>query len=267
MEDNPLFNAGRGAVFTCEGTIELDASIMDGANLKAGAVACVSQARYPIRLARAIMEHSPHVMLFGPGADAFGRTQNLEQAGLEYFFTERRWKALVEYLTKLGKPVPVRPPRVGGSPAELPLSDQIEPHGTVGAVALDKDGNLAAGTSTGGTVGKWPGRVGDTAVIGAGTYASNNSCAVSATGAGEYFIRLAVARTICALMEYRGMALQDAVDEVIQRQLPILQKSSGGVIAVNRDGKMAWSFNTPGMLRARQTEGEEPLVCVFNGDK
>jgi beta-aspartyl-peptidase (threonine type) len=265
LEDDPLFNAGRGSVFTADGKIELDAAIMDGATLRAGAVADVTHTRHPISLARAVMEKSPHVFLAGEGADAFSKEAGLEQADQSFFFTERRWQSLIKELKKEGLPIPPRPE---GAPPEprMPIAE-IEPEdahkfGTVGVVALDRAGNIAAGTSTGGTQAKRWGRVGDSPVIGAGTYAANRSCAVSATGAGEYFIRLTVAREVCALVEYKKMRLQAAVDEVIQKQLTALH-GDGGVIAITPDGQLAWSFNTPGMYRARQAEGGQVELGIY----
>ncbi len=253
LEDNPIFNAGRGAVFAADGTNQLDAAIMDGKTMQAGAVADVRRTRHPIALARAVMEHSPHVFLIGEGADAFAASQHLEQVQPSFFFTEHRWQQLVEQLKKQGEPVPPRPEGAPLAPAKpMAFFETPDNHkfGTVGVVALDRNGNLAAGTSTGGTTGKRWNRVGDTPVIGAGTYASNQSCAVSATGVGEYFIRLTVSRTICALVEYKGMSLQAAADGVVQKQL-VAMRGDGGVIALAPDGQMAWSFNTPGMFRAK----------------
>jgi beta-aspartyl-peptidase (threonine type) len=209
LEDDPLFNAGRGAVFTAEGDIELDASIMDGRELAAGAVAGLRRTRHPISAARAVMTHSPHVFLGGEGADAFARSRGLEQVEPSFFFTERRWKALARELRRQGLPIPARPARA--APAALDeraaLAHDEGKRGTVGVVALDSDGTVAAGTSTGGVTAKRWGRVGDSPIIGAGTYATNAAAAVSCTGAGEYFIRLAVARTICALVEMKGLTL------------------------------------------------------------
>jgi beta-aspartyl-peptidase (threonine type) len=268
MEDDPLFNAGRGAVFTADGKNELDAAIMDGSNLKAGAVAEVTRTRHPISLARAVMEKSPHVMLVGAGADAFSVQAGLEQVDPSYFFTERRWQALVKQLEKEGRPVPPRPAGAPAPPQE-PISEFVAENahefGTVGVVARDRQGNIAAGTSTGGTQAKRWGRVGDSPIIGAGTYASNASCAVSATGTGEYFIRLTVAREVCALVQYKGMKLQQAADEVIHKELEALH-GDGGVIAVAPDGQMAWSFNTPGMFRARQAEGGKPEIFIYKDE-
>jgi L-asparaginase / beta-aspartyl-peptidase len=265
LEDDPLFNAGRGAVFTAEGKNELDAAIMDGATLKAGAVAGVTRTRHPISLARAVIEKSPHVMLMGAGADAFAAQVGLEQVDPGFFFTERRWQGLVKELKKEGLPIPPRPAGAPSAPAE-PQSEIESPdahkYGTVGVVALDKQGNVAAGTSTGGTQAKKWGRVGDSPIIGAGTYASNQSCAVSATGTGEYFIRLGVAREVCNLVYFKGMRVQQAADEVIHKELEALH-GDGGVIALTPDGQMAWSFNTPGMYRARLAEGGKSEVEIY----
>jgi beta-aspartyl-peptidase (threonine type) len=268
LEDDPLFNAGRGAVFTADGKIELDAAIMDGATLSAGAVADITRTRHPISLARAVMEKSPHVFLVGEGADAFSVQTGLDQVDPSFFFTERRWQSLLKQLKKEGLPIPPRPAGAPPEPTE-PIAD-IEPEdahkfGTVGVVALDRHGDIAAGTSTGGTQAKRWGRVGDSPVIGAGTYASNQSCAVSATGTGEYFIRLTVAREVCSLVQYKNMPLRQAVDEVIHKELSAL-KGDGGVIAITPDGQMAWSFNTPGMYRARQAEGGKMEVGIYNDE-
>lgn len=277
LEDDPLFNAGRGAVFTAEGRNELDASIMDGKTLAAGAVAGVTRTRHPISLARAVMEKSGHVMLIGDGAERFAVTQKLEQVDPSYFYTERRWQALESALKKLGLPIPAKPAGAGTKPElradlqhdEAPdrgLMAQVEKKfGTVGVVAMDAKGNVAAGTSTGGMTAKRWGRVGDAPIIGAGTYASNKSCAVSATGSGEYFIRLTVAREICSLVEHKGLSLQAAADQVIQKDLTALG-GDGGVIAVAPDGQMAWSFNTSGMYRARVADGEKLVVGIYKDD-
>ncbi|TAJ72401.1 MAG: isoaspartyl peptidase/L-asparaginase [Phenylobacterium sp.] len=266
LEDDPLFNAGRGAAFTAEGRNELDASIMDGATLGAGAVAGVTTTRHPISAARAVIEGSTHVMLGGEGADAFARSQGLEQVDPSYFFTERRWLALEKGLARLGLPIPARPT---GAPQDLSgkaaLVHEEGKYGTVGVVALDAHGDVAAGTSTGGSSAKRWGRVGDSPIIGAGTYASNKGCAVSCTGAGEYFIRLGVAHEICALVRHKGLSLQAAADQVIQGELTALG-GDGGVICVAPDGQMAWSFNTPGMYRARIADGEPLVVGVYKDE-
>ncbi|HVZ84950.1 MAG TPA: isoaspartyl peptidase/L-asparaginase [Terracidiphilus sp.] len=269
FEDNPLFNAGRGAVFTAQGRNELDAAIMDGSNLMAGAVAGVTRTRHPISLARAVMEKSPHVMLIGAGADAFAAQVGLEQVDPSFFFTERRWQGLVKELKQQGLPIPPRP--AGAPPAPATPVAELEPpqahkYGTVGVVALDIHGNIAAGTSTGGLTAKKWGRVGDSPIIGAGTYASNQSCAVSGTGTGEYFIRLGVAREVCDLVRFEHLPLQQAADEVIHKELEGLH-GDGGVIAITPDGQMAWSFNTPGMYRARQAEGGQPLIEIYADEK
>lgn len=271
LEDYPLFNAGRGAVFTAEGKNELDSSIMDGSNLKAGAVAGVTRTRHPISLARAVMEKSPYVMMAGPGTDAFAARVGLEQVDPSFFFTEARWQSLVKQLTKEGKPVPPRPagaPPPGDAVPVAFYDEGADPHshGTTGVVALDRQGNIAAGTSTGGLQGKMPGRVGDSPIIGAGTYASNQSCAVSATGTGEYFIRLGVAREICNLVAFKGMPIQDAADQVIHHELETLH-GDGGVIALTPDGQTAFSFNTPGMFRARLSEGGKLEVHIYKDEQ
>jgi beta-aspartyl-peptidase (threonine type) len=271
LEDDPLFNAGKGAVFTRDGRNEMDSSIMDGSNLMAGAVASVTRTRHPISAARAVMEKSPHVLLVGPGADEFAASVGLEQEPPSYFFTESRWQSLVKQLKKEGKPIPPRPAGVPPAGAVEPVAQVDEApdahiHGTTGVVALDKNGNIAAGTSTGGMQGKMPGRVGDSPIIGAGTYASNQSCAVSGTGTGEYFIRLGVAREVCNLVYFKGMKLQAAADEVIHKELEALH-GDGGIIAMTPDGQLAWSFNTPGMFRARLVQGQDkPQVGVYNDE-
>ena len=264
FEDDPLFNAGRGAVFTAEGQNSLDSSIMDGATLKAGAVAGVTRTRHPISLARAVMEKSRHVMMVGAGADAFSLFAGLEQAEPAWFFTERRWAQLVKALTAEGLPIPPRPAGAPAPQAFTPIPDDRK-FGTVGVVALDTAGNIAAGTSTGGTTAKRWGRVGDSPVIGAGTYASNQSCAVSGTGTGEYFIRLTVAREICALVQYQGMSLQKAADTVIQDRLTALG-GDGGIIALAPDGQIAWSYNTSGMYRARAAEGQASVISIYKDE-
>jgi L-asparaginase / beta-aspartyl-peptidase len=274
MEDDPLFNAGCGAVFTAAGKNELDAAIMDGSNLKAGAVADVTHTRHPISLARTVMEKSKHVMLIGPGADEFASENGLEMVDPSFFFTERRWQNLVEELKKEGKPIPPRPAGTPPAPTAKPSAELMFPvespeahkFGTVGVVALDKQGNIAAGTSTGGLTAKMWGRVGDSPIIGAGTYADNRSCAVSGTGTGEYFIRLTVARTICALVQYKGMSLQEAADDVIQRQLTDM-KGDGGIIAIDTKGDMVWSFNSPGMYRARVSEGGKAEIGMYKDER
>lgn len=271
LEDDPLFNAGRGAVFTAEGKNELDAAVMDGRTRAAGAVAGVTRTRHPIALARAVMEKSPHVFLIGEGADAFSREQGLEPADPAWFFTERRWRALEKDLATLGLPIPARPAAAVEPTARAALAHDEGPtgtvrkFGTVGVAARDAAGNLAAGTSTGGTTAKRWGRVGDSPLIGAGTYADNASCAVSATGTGEYFIRLSVAKRVCDLVELAGLSLQAAVDRVVQDEVKALG-GDGGVIAVGADSEPVWSFNTSGMYRARIAEGEAMVVGIYKDD-
>jgi beta-aspartyl-peptidase (threonine type) len=268
LEDNPLFNAGKGAVFTADGKNELDAAIMDGKTMKAGAVAGVTRTKNPISLAKAVMEKSHYVMLSGDGADQFAASAGLRQVPPSYFFTEARWDSLVRYLKTQGLPIPPRP--VGAPPPPTKPIAQLETPdahkwGTTGIVVRDREGNIAAGTTTGGLTGKQFGRIGDSPIIGAGTYASNQSCGVSATGTGEYFIRLTVARTICALVQYKGMRLQDAVNDVIDGQLTAM-KGDGGVIAMTPDGQIAWGFNTPGMFRARLVEGGHVQTGIYKDE-
>jgi beta-aspartyl-peptidase (threonine type) len=241
LEDDPHFNAGKGAVFTSEGVNELDAAIMEGKTLKAGAVASVRRIRNPISLARLVMEKSPHVTLDCAGAEAFAKEQGIELVDPKYFFTQERWDALqrVQAAKKQGG---------GAGGKQFFISDQ-DCHGTVGAVALDRNGNLAAATSTGGTTNKRPGRIGDSPVIGAGTYANNATCAVSGTGDGEYFIRAVVGHEISALMEYRGLALEAAADAALKKVEKL--GGTGGVIAIDRNGHVAMPFNTSGMYRGR----------------
>jgi L-asparaginase / beta-aspartyl-peptidase len=238
MEDSPLFNAGKGAVFTHDGKNELDASIMDGRTKAAGSIAGVTIIRNPITAARAVMEKSEHVMMVGRGAELFATQMGLEIVDPSYFWTERRWKALQKELQK-DKPQAV---------LDFAPLDEPKKFGTVGAVALDVHGNLAAGTSTGGMTNKQYGRVGDAPIIGAGTYADNESCAVSATGHGEFFIRWTVAYDIAALMKYRGLSVQAAGDEVIHKKLAPV-KGEGGVIILDRHGNFATPFNSEGMYR------------------
>jgi beta-aspartyl-peptidase (threonine type) len=234
MEDDPHFNSGKGAVYTAEGTHELDASIMDGSNRAAGAVGAVRTVRHPILLARGVMERSPHVFLVGDGAEAFADTLGLERVENSWFDTERRRRELDEELVKAA--------RGEGEWKPAPTPE----HGTVGAVALDRHGHLAAATSTGGRTAKRFGRIGDTPVIGAGTWADDATCAVSGTGKGEQFLRHTVAVRISDLMAYRGMGLQEAAEEVVNR---VLERGDGGVIAVGHDGSIALVYNSEGMFR------------------
>ena len=267
LEDDPLFNAGRGSAFDADGKNEMDAALMDGATLSAGSVASVRFTRHPIDLARAVMEHTPYVMMVGPGADEFSKVQGLEQEPPSFFFTEMRWQEFVAIMKAGGRTVPPRPagvPAAGGAKSEsgtLSLPSFSHRFGTVGAVARDSYGHLAAATSTGGMQGKLPGRVGDSPLIGAGTYASDKSCAVSGTGVGEYFIRLTLAREVCTLVQ-EGKSAQQAADQMIHSELPALKGGEGGVIVMTPSGQPIWSSNTLGMFRARQSEGSEPEVYV-----
>jgi beta-aspartyl-peptidase (threonine type) len=266
LEDDPLFNAGRGAAFDSLGRTEMDAAIMDGATLEAGSVAAVSATKNPISLARAVMEHSPYVMMVGPGADAFAISQHLPQMPPSYFFTEMRWQELLGVLRAQRKPIPLRPAGVPAARHAMAVSHGVAPFahrfGTVGAVARDVHGNLSAGTSTGGMQGKLPGRVGDSPIIGAGTYAANDACAVSATGVGEYFIRLDVAKEICGLVKWKRMTTRAAAERVIRDEVAKLKGGEGGVIVIDQKTDPVWSYNTLGMFRARQIEGGNPEVLV-----
>jgi beta-aspartyl-peptidase (threonine type) len=237
MEDSPLFNAGKGAVFTHDGRNELDAAIMDGSNLGAGSVTCVTDIRNPISAARKVMTSSGHVMMAGSGASEFAREQGLEIVPPEYFYTERRYR-------------------------ELQAAFGKEKLGTVGCCALDIHGNLAAATSTGGMTNKRYNRIGDAPVIGAGTYANNATCAVSATGHGEFFIRFTVAHDISALMEYKGLSLGEASSLVVNDKL-VKAGGKGGVICVDKWGNVAMSFNSEGMFRGFSTSVGEKAVCIY----
>ena len=235
MENSELFNAGKGAVFTNAGTNELDASIMDGSNLKAGAVARVKTVKNPISAARKVMEETWHVMLSGDGADKFAKEQGLDIVDPSYFYTQRRWDSLKKI--------------------------QVEKHGTVGCVALDKHGNLAAGTSTGGLTNKRWGRVGDSPIIGAGTYANNQTCAVSGTGQGEYFIRGNVAYDVSAIMEYKGKSVGEAAQNVIRKLSD--KGGNGGIITMDSKGNISMPFNTAGMYRGFRKAGQAPEIFIY----
>ena len=252
MEDDPLFNAGRGAVFTSAGTHEMDAAIMDGKTLKAGAVGGLERVKNPISLARAVMEDSPHVMLVGRGAELFARQIGAELVDAEYFYTEERWHALQR--------VQKAEAEARSSGKEFVASDQ-DRHGTVGAVALDREGNLAAATSTGGNTNKRPGRLGDTPIIGAGTYARNQTCAMSATGDGEYFIRLVAGHEISALMEHCAMPLERAAQAVIAKVTEL--GGTGGLIAIDRDGNISLPFNTSGMYRGYVDSTGQAIIKIY----
>ncbi len=252
MEESPLFNSGRGAVYTFDGEHELDASIMDGASLEAGAVAGVKTVKSPIELARAVMEKSVHVMLSGAGAEQFAEEQGLELVDNSYFNTERRFEQLERAREKLG---------LADKQAYLALDDKYK-MGTVGAVALDQHGNLAAATSTGGMTAKRYGRIGDSPIIGAGTWADNASCAVSATGHGEYFIRYHVAADICSRVKYLKQSVVQAGDAVIHDVL-LPAGGTGGVIIVDAEGNVHMPFNTEGMYRASRVGNGEINVAIY----
>ena len=249
LEDSPLFNAGKGAVFTREGKNELDASIMDGQTLNAGAVAGVTRVKNPIKLARAVMANSEHVMFAREGAEKFAREQALEFVPKKYFHTEGRWQSYKKALAAEKRD------RDAALPADFK-------YGTVGAVALDANGNLAAGTSTGGMTLKRYGRVGDSPIIGAGTFADNKSCAVSSTGHGEFFMRLTIARDICAQVEYGGASVGEAADNVINGRLQELG-GDGGVIVLGADGDVAMVFNSAGMFRGVKRDGGAASVAIY----
>lgn len=259
MEDSPLFNAGKGAVFTHEGRNELDASIMDGATLNAGAVAGVRHIKNPIDLARDVMQKSDHVMLYGAGAEEFAQTLGYKMMDTSYFYTQNRYESLQRVLkkeeSKNEKTVSFEDPYIKNSK-----------FGTVGCAALDKHGNLASGTSTGGMTNKRWNRIGDAPIIGAGTYANNATAAVSSTGWGEFFIRSVVAYDISALMDYKGMSLQDAAKEVIQKKVPALG-GDGGIIAIDKDGNVAMEFNTAGMYRASMNSEGELVIGIYKEDE
>lgn len=249
MEDSPLFNAGKGAVFTHDGTHEMDASIMDGSNLEAGAVAGISGIKNPVSLSRLVMEKSEHVLLAGKGAMDFARSQNISFEEDKYFYDDLRYQQLQEAIkhnvTQLD---------------HSPLTEKK--YGTVGAVALDRHGNLAAATSTGGMTNKKYGRIGDSPIIGAGNYANNTTCAVSCTGSGEFFIRRVVAYDVSCLMEYKGLSLEDACQEVVHKRLLGI-KGDGGLVAVDRFGNVCLTFNTSGMYRAAKTNSGLNLVKIY----
>ncbi len=260
LEDSPLFNAGKGAVFTHEETNELDASVMDGATLNAGAVAGVTRIKNPIDLAVAVMDDSPHVMLAGKGAERFAEEQGFEMTDPSYFYTENRFRSLQRVKERENTD---KDNNAGISYEEFNMSEYNDyKFGTVGCAALDKNGNLAAGTSTGGMTNKRWNRIGDSPVIGAGTYANNKTCAVSSTGWGEFFIRGMVAYDISAMMEYGGASLQDAASKVIQEKVPALG-GDGGIIAIDKDGNVAMEFNTAGMYRAHMNAEGELVIGIY----
>lgn len=256
LENSPLFNAARGAVFTADGINELDASIMHGKSLNAGAVAGVTTVKNPINLAYQVMENSPHVLLSGKGAETFAEMQNLEIVKNDYFHTEAKKRSLM------------RSQETENNNVEAYFKDELlqnDKYGTVGCVALDQEGNLVAGTSTGGMTNKKFGRIGDSPIIGAGTYANNATCAVSATGHGEYFIRNVVAYDISALMEYQNLSLEQASKIVIQEKLENLG-GKGGIVAIDYLGNVVMEFNTPGMFRAQMNQAGEIKIGMYQKD-
>lgn len=252
MEDDPLFNAGKGAVFTSAGRHEMDAAIMDGKTLRAGSVGGLRRVKNPISLARAVMEDSPHVMLVGEGAELFAQEVGAELVDEEYFYTEERWNALQR--------VQKAEADARESGKEFVISDQ-DRHGTIGAVALDQAGNLAAATSTGGNTNKRPGRLGDTPIIGAGTYANNQTCAMSATGDGEYFIRVVAGHEISALMEHGALPLAQAAQAVIDKVTEL--GGAGGLIAIDRHGNISLPFNTAGMYRGHVNSTGQAIIEIY----
>ncbi|MBL6870827.1 MAG: isoaspartyl peptidase/L-asparaginase [Flavobacteriaceae bacterium] len=258
MEDSPLFNAGKGAVLNAEGSIELDASFMRGDNLDAGAISGVKTIKHPISAAIQVMEASPHVMLSGGGADTFAAAQGLEIVAPEYFFTERRINALKRVQEAAAAK------ETSWTPEERNFLEH-QRYGTVGCVALDLSGNLAAGTSTGGMTNKKWNRIGDAPIIGAGTYANNATCAISATGWGEFFIRSVVAHDISTLMEYKGLTIQEAAYEVIHNKVAKLG-GDGGVVGIDRNGNPMMEMNTPGMYRAHMDAAGKLEVKIYQDE-
>lgn len=259
LEDSPLFNSARGAVFTHEGRNELDASIMDGSNLNAGAVAGVQHIKNPINLARDVMDKSPHVMLYGPGAEEFAQSLGYEMMDTTYFYTQHQYDVLQHVLKREKESDSKKVSAVD------PVLNDYK-FGTVGCAALDKNGNLAAGTSTGGMTNKRWNRIGDSPVIGAGTYANNATAAISATGWGEFFIRTSATHDISALMEYKGLSLKEAAEEVIQKKIPDLG-GDGGIIAIDKNGGIVMEFNTEGMFRASLNSKNELVIGLYKENK
>jgi L-asparaginase / beta-aspartyl-peptidase len=248
FEDNPLFNAGKGAVFNSAGVNEMDAAIMDGKTLRAGTVANIEHVKNPISLARAVMEKSPHVMMAGPGAEAFAKEHGIELVDAKYFFTQDRWDELQRDKAK----------EKGGGAGDKKF---IDSPGTVGAVALDRYGNLAAATSTGGKSNKLPGRIGDSPIVGGGTYANNATCAVSGTGDGEFFIMATAAHDVSAIMEYRRKTLQEAAIAVIDKIAKL--GGTGGMIAIDKSGNISLPFNTSGMYRGYVAPNGKFVTEIF----
>ena len=262
MEDDPLFNAGKGAVFTNEGTIELDASIMNGATQSAGAVAGVKTIKNPITAARAVMEKSTHVMMVGTGAEKFAAQQGITIVPPSYFHTEDRWQGWQRVKREDSLKTELDHGNKKNNSGVRQPENRDSKYGTVGAVALDQQGNLAAATSTGGMTNKRFGRVGDSPIIGAGTYANNSTCAISCTGWGEYFIRLVMAKTVSDMMEFGGWSLEKATQEMIMKRLPAL-KGDGGLIAVDKEGNIAMPFCTEGMYRGYVDRNGKKEIRIY----
>lgn len=261
LEENPLFNAGYGAVFTHEQTHELDACIMDGATLNSGAVCAVAQIRNPILAARKVLDNSEHVLLTGQGAEAFARAQHLSMVAPDFFSTDSR----LAQLKRVSQSAQVMLDHDGQAFSSVPPADPLDPdkkYGTVGAVAIDANGNLAAATSTGGMTNKMVGRVGDTPIVGAGCYANNATVAISSTGTGEAFIKAVAAYDVSALMEYTGASLDDAMHTVVMDKLPKIS-GSGGMIGVDAKGNIALVFNSEGMYRGFGYVGDAPCVGIY----
>ncbi len=250
LENFPLFNAGKGSVFNHNGKHEMDASIMDGSTLKAGAVTCVNHVRNPVVLAREVMDHSEHVLLSGKGAEQFARMRKIKLEKDNYFFTDERYRQLQEVINE------------EGAHLDHNINVKEKKFGTVGAVALDINGNLAAATSTGGMTNKRFGRIGDSPIIGSGTYANNNTCAISCTGHGEFFIRAVVAYDISCLMEYKGMTLKKACKAVVNTKLVKLG-GEGGLIAIDKNGNVELPFNSDGMYRGYKSSGGKELIAIY----
>ncbi|SHG28215.1 beta-aspartyl-peptidase (threonine type) [Salegentibacter echinorum] len=264
MENSPLFNAGKGAVFTNAETNELDASIMDGKTLNAGAVAGVTTVKNPINLAWEVMENSEHVMLSGKGAEAFAKEQDIELVAPAYFYTDKRFKSLQRLKKRNSEKT-----ELDHDDKKTAFTDPFiknSKFGTVGCAALDKNGNLAAGTSTGGMTNKRWGRIGDAPIIGAGTYANNKTAAISSTGWGEFFIRGMAAYDISAMMEYKGLSLAEAAREVIQHKIPELG-GNGGIIAIDHKGNVSMEFNTAGMYRATMNKSGDLKIGIYESEE
>ena len=257
MEDSPLFNAGKGAVFNSKGKNEMDASIMDGETLNAGAVAGVQNIKNPINVARLVMDSINHVMLSGKGAETFAKKYHIQFEEDAYFYTERRWNSLIKVKEKNGEKILIK------KPGDLTVN-YVDEHkyGTVGAVAIDKNGNIAAATSTGGMTNKKFNRIGDSPIIGAGTYANNNTCGISSTGTGEYFIRTLAAHETSNLIQYKDLSIKDAIHEVIFKEIEPLG-GDGGMIGLDKNGVVAWDFNTDGMYRGYKKSTGENVVKLY----